>query len=66
MASRIAGIIDRGGGYRVVITDGDFNAHVGPGEKLCIIPDVTVDEPVPFEDWPRLVKMVEDYINRVA
>ena len=65
MLSKIAAIIDRGGGWRVVVTDGDLNAHVGPGERLVVLPN-TVQEPVPFEDHPKLVKMVEDYLKLVA
>jgi len=65
MASRIAGIIDKNGGLRVVVTEGDLHCHVGAGEQLIVLPQ-TVQEPVPFEDLPDLVKMVEDYINRVA
>ena len=61
--SRVAGIIDRGGGFRVVVTDGDFMAHVNPGERLVIVPGYTVEEPVPVEDYAKLVKVVEDYIK---
>lgn len=66
MPSRIAAIIDRGGGHRIVVTDGDFLCHVSPGERLCVLPGVMVQEPVPFEDYPKLVKMVEDYLKLVA
>ena len=66
MPSRIAGIIDCGGGFRVVVTDGDFAPHLAPGEELHILPDVTVDEPVPMADWPNLVRMVDDYLQLVC
>jgi len=38
-------------------------AHVNPGERLVIVPGYTVEEPVPVEDYAKLVKVVEDYIK---
>ena len=63
MTSRLMGIIDRYGGLRVVITDGNPYCHLNPGERLHIVPNYPVEEPVPVQDWPQLVKVVEDYIK---
>jgi len=66
MASRVGGIKDRGGGFRVVVTDGDFRAHLAPGETLYVLPDYTVEEPVPMEDIPAILAKVEAYLKLKA
>lgn len=61
MKSLVAGIIDRKGGLRIVVTDGDLNCHIGPGERTYVLP-FKVQEPIPFEDIPKLVAKVEQYV----
>ena len=63
MVSRLCGIVDQRGGLRVVITDGSPYTHLTPGDMLYIVPGVTVQEPVPMQDWAKLVKIVEDHIK---
>lgn len=62
MLSCVAGVIDRGGGMRVVITSGCLGCHVGPGERIHVVPGLMVREPVPLEDVPELVRRVLDFI----
>ena len=47
----------------MVVTDGNPYAHLNPGERLYIVPNMTVQEPVPLEDYERLVKIVENHIK---
>ena len=64
MKSQVAGILDKGGGFRVVITQpGQFHHHVGPGERLFVIPDLMVEEPVTDSgEIADLVERVRIYI----
>ena len=67
MPSAVAGIIDKHGQLRVVITDGCLTCHLANmQERLFVVPDLWVEEPVPVQDWPRLVEIVEAYVKRVA
>jgi hypothetical protein len=46
-SSAVAGILDRSGGLRVVVTESwRMRFHVGPGERLFVIPGLQVREPV--------------------
>jgi hypothetical protein len=61
--SAVAGIIDRGGGLRVVVTQPWLlGHHVGPGEKLFIVPDLWVQEPVPWNDIEPMISRVQKYV----
>src|SRR5262249_36196798 len=42
-----------GGGVRVVCTDEpwSFHAHLGPGERLFVVPRIRVPLPLPYELW---------------
>ena len=60
MLSAVAGILDRGGGFRVVITQPELmHHHVGPGERLFVVPGLMVQEPV--EDSAQ----IRDLVGRV-
>lgn len=63
--SEVAGIVDKRGGFRVVVTERrrDFRHHVGKGERLFVVPGVYVQEPVPFEEIYPLVCAVEQHIT---
>jgi hypothetical protein len=62
--SLVAGVVDRKGGMRVVVTDGPLSCHVQPGERLYVLPNYQVQEPVPFADIPALVARVERYVAK--
>lgn len=48
MPSAVAGILKPDGGFRVVVTPRwRMKYHVGPGERLFVVPGLTVHEPVP-------------------
>lgn len=58
--SRIAGILDRFGGYRVVVEHPDqFVAHLGVGEFLCPVPGKTVHQPIAWGDHPSVIALGE-------
>jgi hypothetical protein len=60
MTCAVAGIIDRQGGLRVVITEGSLLAHLLPGEKLYIAPFQV--EAAPWGNIPSIVAEVERFI----
>lgn len=63
MGSAVAGILDAGGGLRVVVTQRwRMRNHVKKGEQLFVLPDLTVQEPVPWNDIPRVVYQVEKHV----
>lgn len=69
--SRIAGILDRFGGVRVVVTHaGEFRHHVGIGEHLCMVPGKTVHEPIAWGHNPYVIALgelaVEHWANKNA
>jgi hypothetical protein len=69
--SRIAGILDRFGGTRVVVTHPDqFTAHVGLGEYLCMVPGKIVHEPIAWGDHPYVIALgelaVEHWVSKNA
>lgn len=64
MLSDVAGIIDSKGGFRVVVTERHrFKHHVAKGERLFVVPNLKVKEPIPFEDIHGIVTKVEEHIN---
>lgn len=67
MKSIAAGIIDRGGGLRVVVDDPrGIQSHVLEGERLFILPDFEIDEDdLTWDNQFALVKRVEDYVAKV-
>jgi len=63
MTSAVAGIIDRNGGLRVVVTQRSrMKHHAEPGEQLFIVPGLEVTEPVPWEEIPPLIKRVTKHV----
>jgi len=66
MKSRVAGVIDRGGGLRVVVTDGCLGCHVQLGERIYVLPKYQVQEPVSLQDAPALIARVQRYVRRHA
>ena len=63
MTSAVAGIIDRKGGLRVVITERwRMRHHVGKKEQLFVVPNFEVQEPIPWNDIPPIVERVEKYV----
>ena len=64
MRSAVAGIVDRGGGLRVVVTERwRMQFHAGEGEKLYIVPGLEVDEPVDRGNVPYLIDRVKTYVH---
>jgi hypothetical protein len=63
--SIVAGIIDRGGGLRIVFDDPrGIQGHVGDGERLIIVPGLEVDEDhTGWDDQLSLVDKVIRYIR---
>lgn len=64
MKSAVAGIIDRNGGLRVVVTQRKrMKHHVAEGERLFIVPHLRVQEPVAWgKDQVDLIARVEAYV----
>lgn len=63
MTSAVAGILDRSGGLRVVVTQRwRMHHHVGKGERLFVVPDYRVQEPVPWDDIPPLIERVQKHV----
>jgi hypothetical protein len=62
--SAVAGIVDRGGGLRVVVGPrSNMRFHVAAGERLFIVPGFKVQEPVPWgKDQVDLIARVEAYV----
>lgn len=62
MPSAVAGIVDARGGFRVVVSDVGFDAHLEKGERLFVVPGFTVEEPVPWDDIPSVIHKVQKHI----
>lgn len=61
--SAVAGIIDRGGGLRVVVGPrGNMIYHIGRGERLYLIEGLKVREPVAWGAVPALIETVRERI----
>ena len=64
VTSVLAGIIERGGGIRVIVTAREnVQCHVGDGEKAYIVPDFFIDGPVPMQRYPALVQRAIKYVK---
>lgn len=65
MLSAVAGIVDRGGGIRVVVGPRrNMILHRGPGEHLFIVPELKVQEPVPWgKAQADLIENVRSYVR---
>lgn len=65
MASAVAGILDRKGGLRVVVTQRwRMRHHLGKGERLFVLPDLDVQEPVPWNEIPPLIEKVQKHVAK--
>lgn len=63
--SAVAGILDRKGGLRVVVTQRwRLKYHVKKGDRLFIVPDLLVQEPVPWNDIPRVIETAQRHVNK--
>ncbi len=61
--SAVAGILDSNGGLRVVVTQRwRMRHHVGKKERLFVLPDFQVQEPVPWDDIPPLILRVQKHV----
>ena len=61
--SAVAGILDGYGGWRTVVAPlRGMHHHVNPGELLLIVPNYKVQEPIPWNDIPGLIRRVDLYI----
>ena len=65
--SAVAGIVGSNGDFRVVVTQRwRMKYHVKKGERLFVLPDCKVQEPVSVEDaWP-LINRVQEHIRKWA
>lgn len=62
--SAIAGIIDAYGGLRIVVAHPKtFKHHLADGEKLFIVPNVSVREPVPYNKILWLEQVTRKHID---
>lgn len=62
--SSVAGILDKQGGLRVVVTQRRrMHHHVAKGERLFVVPGLEVQEPVPWNDIPAVVELVHRHVN---
>jgi len=65
MLSAVAGILERGGGCRIVVTSPfRFRYHLQPGERLFVVPDFWIEEPVPWGLIPWLIGRTELHVAR--
>lgn len=64
--SAVAGIVSSDGGLRFVVTQRwRMRQHVRKGERLFVVPDYWVDEPVPWEEIPGLVHRVTGHVYSI-
>jgi len=63
LSSAVAGIIDASGGLRVVVTEHwRMGMHVGEGERLFIVPDLEVQEPLSMAQAAPIIEIVKKHI----
>ena len=61
--SAVAGILDKRGSFRVVVTQRwRMRHHVGKGEMLFVVPGFLIKEPVEWNYIPVLIRRVELYV----
>lgn len=66
MTSAVAGILDKTGGIRVVVTEPwRMRHHVADGERLFVVPGLEVEEPVPWDDVPRVIKQTLEHVSKI-
>lgn len=63
MLSAVAGVLNRKGGLRVVVTQRwRMRHHVNKGERLFVVPDYMVQEPVPWDDIPQVIERTRKHV----
>jgi hypothetical protein len=62
--SAVAGVVDRKGGMRVVVTQPwRMRHHVEDGERLFVVPKLRVQEPVPWDEIPIVIAKAEKHVR---
>lgn len=62
--SAVAGILNENGGLRVVVTERwRMGMHVGQGERLFVLPDVEVQEPLSIAQAAPVIEAVKQYVE---
>ena len=62
--SAVAGIVDRNGGLRIVVTQRwRMQHHVGKGERLFVVPDLKVQEPLTIAQAAPIIEAVKRHIQ---
>jgi len=62
--SIIAVVLDGYGGAPVVVTElEELHHHVRPGMIPLVVPDLRVQEPIAWEDIPRLLATADAYVD---
>jgi hypothetical protein len=60
MLSSVAAVLDGYGGWHVVVAPRNgLKHHIRPGQLLLIVPNYEVDEPVPFDQIPTVIRRAE-------
>ena len=60
--SVLAGILDRGGGIRVIITpESQIPYHLNDGEQVFIVPGVVINN-IP-QDYAKLINQAMEYVR---
>lgn len=64
--SSVAAIVSKKGTVLRIVVEKlhDMQFHVGEGERIFILPDVKVEEPVPWEKIPSLIQLATDYAKQ--
>ena len=63
MRSAVAAVLDGYGGWHTVVAPRkSLKHHVRPGQLLLIVPGFTVQEPVPWNDIPTVIRRAELHI----
>lgn len=64
--SDVAGIVERNGGMRVVVTQRwQMRHHVKRGERLFVVPGLKVQEPVPWDQIPQVIATTQKHVTRM-
>lgn len=64
MVSILAGIVERQGGIRVVVTaQENIHYHVNEGERLYVVPDFFIEGEVPYGQYAALIDKAVKYVK---
>ena len=62
--SAVAGIVDKNGGMRVVVSHPLFmKFHVNEDEQIYVLPNLEVQEPISWNEIPALIEKVKQHIG---